>query len=139
VNKINYGRWLAGGLAAGVLMWIIEGAASQLYVDEMMAALERTGLQWDMSAANILLTVVVSLLFGLGVVFFYALARPMLGPGPKTAAVVGIAAFLFFYLPSLLGYQMIGLYPGPLIAKWSLQGLVELIAITMVGAWLYRD
>jgi len=53
--------------------------------------------------------------------------------------IVAIASFLFFYLPGLLGYRMIGLYPDALILKWCGVGLVEMIVMTMAGAWLYRD
>jgi hypothetical protein len=136
---INTGRWIAGGIAAGVLMWIIEGAASQLYFAEMMAALDKAGLSVAMNAGTIALTLLVSLLVGLGVVFFYAMARQRIGAGPRTAIVVGVAAFVFFYLPGLLGYQMIGLYPGSLIAKWAAVGFVETVVISLVGAWIYRD
>jgi hypothetical protein len=139
MDIINTGRWIAGGIAAGVLMWIIEGAASQLYFAEMMAALDKAGLSVAMNAGTIALTLLVSLLVGLGVVFFYAMARQRIGAGPRTAIVVGVAAFVFFYLPGLLGYQMIGLYPGSLIAKWAAVGFVETVVISLVGAWIYRD
>lgn len=139
MGNVNVGRWLAGGITAGLLMWIIEGAASQLYFDETMAALDKAGLGFSMDARTMALTVIVSLLVGLGTVFFYALARPRLGPGPKAATVVAVASFLFFYLPGLLGYTMIGLYPDALILKWCAVGLVEMIVVTMVGAWVYRE
>jgi hypothetical protein len=139
MGGINIGRWLAGGIVAGVLMWLIEGVASQLYFAEMTAALDKAGLSMQMTATVWALTVVVSLLVGLGTVFFYALARPRLGPGPKTAAIVAVAAFLGFYMPGMLGYRMIGLYPDSLIVEWSVVGLVELVVVTIVGAWVYRE
>lgn len=136
---INTGRWIAGGVVAGILMWIMEGAASQLYFAEMMAALDRAGLSVAMDAGMIATTVLVSLLVGLGVVFFYAMARQRIGAGVRTAVIVGAAAFTFFYLPGLLGYQMIGLYPGSLILKWAVVGLLEMVVVSVVGAWIYRD
>ena len=136
---INTGRWIAGGVAAGLLMWIIEGAASQLYFAQMMAALDKAGLSVAMNAGTVATTMLVSLLVGLGVVFFYAMARQRIGAGPRTAIIVGVAAFIFFYLPGLLGYQMIGLYPGSLILKWAVVGFVETVVISLVGAWIYRD
>ena len=112
---INTSRWITGGVVAGILMWIIEGAASQMYFAEMMAALDKAGLSVAMSAGTVAITLLVSLLVGLGVVFFYAMARQRIGAGPRTAIIVGAAAFVFFYLPGLLGYQMIGLSPTSLI------------------------
>jgi len=136
---INTGRWIAGGVVAGVLMWIIEGAASQMYFAEMMTALDKAGLSVAMDAGMVAATVLVSLLVGFGVVFFYAMARQRIGAGPRTAIIVGAAAFVFFYLPGLLGYQMIGLYPGPLILKWAVIGFVEMVVVSVAGAWIYRD
>jgi hypothetical protein len=136
---INTGRWIAGGIVAGLLMWIIEGAASQMYFAEMMASLDKAGLSVAMDAGTVATTLVVSLLVGLGVVFFYAMARQRIGAGPRTAIIVGVAAFVFFYLPGLLGYQLIGLYPGSLILKWAAVGFVETVVISIVGAWIYRD
>jgi len=136
---INTSRWITGGVVAGILMWIIEGAASQMYFAEMMAALDKAGLSVAMSAGTVAITLLVSLLVGLGVVFFYAMARQRIGAGPRTAIIVGAAAFVFFYLPGLLGYQMIGLYPTSLILKWAVVGFVETIVISLVGAWIYRD
>jgi hypothetical protein len=136
---INTGRWIAGGVVAGLLMWIIEGAASQMYFAEMMASLDKAGLSVAMDAGTVATTLLVSLLVGLGVVFFYAMARQRIGAGPRTAIIVGVAAFIFFYLPGLLGYQMIGLYPGSLILKWAVVGFVETVVISIVGAWIYRD
>jgi len=136
---INTGRWIAGGVVAGLLMWIMEGAASQLYFAEMMAALERANLSVAMDAGMIATTVIVSLLVGFGVVFFYAMARQRLGAGVRTAVIVGAAAFVFFYLPGLIGYQMIGLYPTSLIVKWAVVGLLEMVVMSVAGAWIYRD
>jgi hypothetical protein len=136
---INTGRWITGGVVAGLLMWIIEGAASQIYFAEMMASLDRAGLSVAMDAGTVAMTLLVSLLVGLGVVFFYAMARQRIGAGPRTAIIVGVAAFVFFYLPGLLGYQLIGLYPGSLILKWAVVGFLETVVISIVGAWIYRD
>lgn len=38
MGGIDVGRWLGGGLAAGALIWVLEGVASVLYMDRMEAA-----------------------------------------------------------------------------------------------------
>ena len=50
---INVSRWLAGGLAAGILTWLMEGAASALYMSAMIDALEPHGLAVDTTSAGI--------------------------------------------------------------------------------------
>lgn len=139
MGKINIGRWLAGGVVAGVIMWVLEGVMSLLYVEQMQAALDAAGLSVEMNAAAVFTSILVSLLLGLLLIFLYAAVRPRFGPGPKTALIVAVALFAGGYLPSLLGYRMIGLYTDQLLLQWGIQGLVEMIVATLAGAWIYRE
>lgn len=75
MGGINVGRWLASGVVAGVVIWLLEGAASVLYMEEMETSLEALGLSMEMSAGTWATTVVVCLLSGLTLMFFYAAAR----------------------------------------------------------------
>ena len=139
MGGINVGRWLAGGVAAGILIWVFEGVASVLYMGEVEAALAAHNLSMEMSAGVFLLTITVSLLAGLTLVFFYAAARPRFGPGPRTAVIVAAALWFGSYLISLLGYGMLGLFPGGLLVMWAVVGLIELILASLLGGWIYRE
>jgi hypothetical protein len=136
---INRGRWRVGGVAAGVVMWLIEGGASVLYMDDMQAALQRLGLSMEMTAKVWVLSVAVSLILGLALVFFYAAARPRFGPGPRTAAIVALGLWASGYLLSLVGYYMLGIYPNGMLVMWGVVGLLEMMVAAMVGAWIYRE
>jgi len=136
---INVGRWIGGGLAAGLVVWLLEGAASVLYMDDMQAALERLGLSMEMNAAMWVLSVVVSLILGFALVFFYAAARPRFGPGPRTAVIVAVGLWASGYLLSLTGYYMLGIYPTSMLVMWGVVGLVEMIVAALVGGWVYRE
>jgi hypothetical protein len=136
---INTGRWLAGGVAAGIVVWLIEGAASLFYMGDMEIALGAMGLSMEMTTTNWALTVVVSLITGLALVFFYAAARPRFGPGPRTAVIVAIGLWASGLLVSVIGYHMIGMYPGRMLVTWGVIGLVELMIAGMVGGWIYRE
>jgi len=92
-----------------------------------------------MSVGSWVLTVVVSMIVGLTLVFFYAAVRPRFGPGPKTAALVAIVLWVGGYLLSLIGYGMIGLYPKTMLTLWGLTGLIEMIVAAHVGGWIYRE
>ncbi len=139
MGTINVGRWVMGGVVAGILIWIIEGLASALYMEQMQAAMEAHGLSMEMSAGVWVLSVVVSLLAGLVLVFFYAAARPRFGPGPRTAVIVAVALFVGGYLLSLVGYHMLGLFPDTMLVTWGIIGLVEWILATLAGGWIYRE
>ena len=139
MGGINVSRWLLGGLVAGAVIWLMEGAASKLYMDQMQEAMEARGLSMDMGAGVWMTSVLVGVIVGLGLVFFYAACRPRFGPGPRTAIMVAVAMFVVGYLVSLLGYQMLGLFPNDLLVKWGALGLIETIIASLAGGWVYRE
>ncbi len=139
MGTINVGRLVLGGVVAGIVIWIIEGMASVMYMDEVQAAMESHGLSMDMTAGVFLMTVVVSLLAGLVLVFFYAAARPRFGPGPKTAVIVAVALWVAAVFLSLMGYQMLGLFPDRMLMTWGVVGFVEWNLAALAGAWIYRE
>ena len=139
MGGIDTKRWLLGGLAAGVLMWLVEGLASMLYMDDMKAALEAHGLAMEMSAGAIATGLLVSLISGLTIVFFYAMARARLGPGPRTAVTVAVVLFVGGYLLWLLGYRMMGLFPDRLLLAWGVIGLVEMVLAALLGGFIYKE
>jgi hypothetical protein len=139
MGGINVTRWLAGGFVAGIVMWLIEGVASMFYMEEMQASLDALGLKMEMTAGMWVTTVLVSLIAGLVIVFFYAAARPRFGAGPRTAIIVAVGLFLGGYLLSLIGYGMMGMFPTRLLVTWGVIGLVETILVSLAGAWVYRE
>jgi len=106
---------------------------------DMEAALTAHNLAFEMSASAWVLTVAMSLIGGLTLMFFYVAARPRFGPGPRTAVIVGVALWFGGTLLALIGYHMIGLYPTGMLLLWGCQGLVELIVAALVGGWIYRE
>lgn len=139
MSSINTGRWIVSGIVAGLVLWLFEGAASFLYKDDMTAALEAHGMSVETTAGIVILSVVVSLIAGLTLMFFYSASRPRFGPGPRTAVIVAFWLWVGGYLLSLLGYRMLGLFPGGLLATWAVVGLVEMILAALVGGWIYRE
>ncbi len=139
MGGINVGRWLAGGIAAGVVIWLLEGAGSFLYMDDMREALTAHSLAMEMTGGTMGLTAVLSLLVGLTVVFFYAAIRPRFGPGPRTALITAVAFWIGCYLVTLIGFSLIGLYPTSMLALWGFIGIVELILGAIIGGWIYKE
>lgn len=139
MNGINYVRWLIGGFAAGALIWIIEGISSVSTMHVMQESLESHGLKMDVSPGIFAITIVVSLISGLVLVFFYVLARSRFGPGPKTAVLTGVAFWFGAVFTSLMGYRMIGLFPDLLLLHWGIVGLIEMILATLLGAIIYSE
>lgn len=139
MGKFNVNRWAAASVAAGVLMWICEGAASALYMEDMQAAMRAHNLSMEMSATMIAITLGISLIAGFAMMFFYAASLPRFGAGVKTAALVAFVLWTGGYLLSLLGYHMVGLYPTGMLVQWGVVGLVEMTLAAALGARIYRD
>jgi len=139
MGSINVGRWLAGGVAAAVVIFAVEGVSSVFYLDQMMASLADHGLGMEMSGSAMARTVMVSLISGLVLIFFYAAVRPRFGPGPRTAILVAVFLWLGGNLLSLVGYQMVGIYPTGLLVMWGIVGIVEMIIAALVGGWIYKE
>lgn len=139
MGGINVARWLASGFAAAVIIFLMEGIASVFYMEEMEASLEALGIAMEMSASNWILAILVSLILGMVIMFFYVAARPRFGPGPKTAILSATVLWFGGTLLSLIGYQMIGLYPTGMLVGWGVVGLVEMNLAALVGGWIYRE
>lgn len=139
MGGIDVPRWLGGGVAAGALYWVLEGLGSLLYMDRMQEVLAAHGLAMEMSAGVMAGTLAASFLAGFVIVFFYAAARPRFGPGPRTAIMVAVGLWAGGYLLTLLGYALFGLFPTGLLVTWSAVGLVEMILVSLLGGWIYRE
>jgi len=93
----------------------------------------------DMSGATWFLAIAVSLILGLTLVFFYAVARPRFGPGPMTALKVALGLYIGGYPLSLIGYHMGGIYPDALLVKFAWMGLISTVLATLIGGWIYKE
>lgn len=139
MGGINVGRLILGSVVAGVVIFVIEGAASATYIAELTRILHEHNLAFSMDATGMVFGALNSLLVGFGLIFFYAASRPRFGAGVRTAIIVAVVLFLTGFIVSLIGYNMIGLYPPKLLMQWGAIGLVEMIIACIAGAWLYRE
>lgn len=136
---MNVKRLFLGGVASGAVMWLLESLASQLYAHDMLTALRAHELALDVMGSAWFWSVVIALLIGLTMAFMYAAMRSRFGPGPKTATLVASVLWLGGYVPALIGYDMIGLYPRRLVMQWAIVGWGEMVVGCIVGAWIYRE
>jgi hypothetical protein len=137
---INVRRLLASGFVAGVLIWLVEGAGAVfLYMELLESRLAELGLSMEMSGFHMSVTALVSLVVGYTLMFFYVGVRPRFGPGPLTAILVAVAFWLGGYVVALVGYFLAGIYPNHLLVQWGAVGLLEMVAATLLGGWIYRE
>ncbi len=139
MGGINVNRWLIGGIAAGVLIFLLEGFGTALYAESMSAAMAEHTVVMREDAGALGMVILASLLAGLALVFFYALARARLGPGPKTAVIVAIVFWAGSYVVSLINHSLIGLFPSSMLMSWGLINLADWVGAGWLGGWLYRE
>ena len=139
MGKINFGRVLLGGLVAGLLMNIGEFLLNGVVLhNQMEADFKRMNLT-PPGNHFVALAVGSTFVFGIVAVLLYALIRPRLGPGPKTAIVT--ALILWFGIGAYSGMLNMILLSVPtnimiMVIAWC---LVEYIIAILAGAALYRE
>lgn len=142
--NINRQKLLVGGLAAGVVLNIIDFLSNAvIFADRMRADANafKPGLGDQMAAmggGQIATYVFFDFVVGFLLVWTYASIRPRYGPGARTAAYVALVFFVFGMIVSY-GYKQAGMMSSGLWWSFTLLWLVNLVVSSMVGAWLYSE
>ena len=142
--NINRQKLLIGALAAGLVLNVIDFLANAVIFAERMQAdanALKPGLgdaMGSMGGAQIAMYVFFDFVVGFLLVWTYAAIRPRFGPGPRTAAYVGLVFFVFGLILSF-GYKEIGVMSPGLWWSYSLLWLVNLLIASFVGALLYSE
>jgi hypothetical protein len=139
--KINPGRVILGGIAAGIVADILDYPVDGLWLaprwSEGLKALNHPAA---FSLNAIVWFQLIGIAGGIVAVWLYAAMRPRFGPGVKTAARAGIAVWvLAALLPNLTFMYATGLFGRRLTLYTTLGALVEIVVGTIVGAALYRE
>jgi hypothetical protein len=72
-------------------------------------------------------------------VWIYALVRPRLGAGPRTAVLVGAVLWVLLGLVPHLENAALGLFSLQLSLRMAGMQLCWMVCGTLLGAWLYRE
>lgn len=139
---INTKKVLIGGIAAGVVMNVIDYVTNMFILGARMKAesdVFKPGLADQMMQGTAMISyIVMDLILGIALVWTYAAIRPRFGPGMKTAAY---AAVLFWILAGVFfsGYMHNGMMSTGLWGAFAFFGLVNFLASAWVGARLYTE
>lgn len=138
MGKINWGRVIAGGLVAGIVINVFEYVTNgRILAADWAAAMQNLGRQMPSGAVAIF--IVWGFLVGISAIWLYAAARTRFGPGPGTAILIGFAYWVIGYLlPNFVNWAL-ALFPSRLLAITTVVGLVELIVASLAGASIYKE
>ena len=89
---MNWSRIWTGGAIAGAALWLFDMA--YLILTQRFLVPE-PNLMWNELGGIATSILVSSIVTGFLLCWLYALARPRLGPGPKTAILMGTIGFTF--------------------------------------------
>ena len=141
-SSINIPRVLVGGLLAGLTLFITSGVFYGILLKDDLGA-------WSQSMGGSIHPLappqampywaLMSLAFGVGGAWLYAVLRPILGAGPKTALVAGLSLWAVSKLTVAIDLFTLGLFPLKILLGQLLCGLVGIVLGVLLGAWLYKD
>jgi hypothetical protein len=136
---MNFGRVFLGGLLAGLILNIGEFVLNtKVLGPQMMAYLSQHGFK-DPGSNFIIVAVVLTFILGIVAVWLYALIRPRLGAGPKTAVVAALILWFAIYVYCGVINSIMFAFPTNALLIGIVWGLVEYIIATIAGAWLYKE
>jgi hypothetical protein len=138
---LNMGRIITAGLAAGLVMNVIDALTNGVVLGERWqreTQVLNPGLMAKIGGGATAGWIVVDFLVGILLVWVYAAARTRLGAGPRTAVTVGIVIWLISHA-AYASYAFMGLYSPGLVAVSSIGGLIAILAGAYVGGRLYRE
>ena len=134
MGKINWPRvFLCGLLTAAIAILLALPIFALTRVgSDVLAGFEAGGEAFPV------LLLILHLAIGIWAMWLYAAIRPRYGPGPKTAALAGLAVWVFGALVAVLvgSYRLIPL--GALVFLLAVSLPTTIVAV-VVGAWPYKE
>ena len=141
---INTGKVITGGLAAGVVLNIIDYISNGVIFAERMKAEANAfkpglgDMGAVMSGSTVAKYVVMDFIVGFILAWTYAAMRPRFGPGAKTAVFVGGAYWIFGAIITS-NYMAMGMMSSSLWIQYGLVWLVALVLAAITAGMLYKE
>jgi hypothetical protein len=140
--RVNWTRFLIGGLIATVICFVSDGILHEKLLSADWNALFdnlRAARPSGEHSSALLYFIVLEVGRGYLSLLLYVLMRPFCRPGPKTAMLAGLVAWLAFSLTGPAQFIPLGLYSNALWLKAGGFQLLTSIIGAVAGAAVYRD
>ena len=141
MGGINVGRWIIGGVVAGIVFVVVDFILNgMILAPQWEAAMVALGLPpMAADAGAIVFFVVFDIVAGLAAVWIYAGIRPRFGAGAMTAAYAGLVTWLLLILLPNGFIMSTGLLPANLLTIVIVVGIFQIVAGTVAGAYFYQE
>jgi hypothetical protein len=142
MSKINWLRLIIGGLIAAVICFMTDGFLHERLLSadwqSVYTRLGGTAPKAEHGGA-IFYFILFDLGRGLLSIFIYVLMRTHFRPGPKTAALAGIVAWIAISVTTPGQFIPLGFFSNELWVKTMAFQLVTFIVAAIAGAAVYKD
>ncbi|MHA7871488.1 MAG: hypothetical protein ACX939_03970 [Hyphococcus sp.] len=139
MGGINITRLLIGGVVAGIIIIGGEVVLNGIVLADQWRALQEQHLIAAPSAFQYGAGAVITLLYGLTLMWIYAAIRPRFGPSFKTAIIAGLTFWFIAYALFLSSVWANGFVTAEVALVSILWGLVEAPIAALAGAAVYRE
>ena len=144
MSRINAGRLVLGGLAAGVLMFLADGFIHEvllhrLWLEAMAAAGRNLAENESQHGYGLVYFAAHELLKGLALAWLYVVMRARFGAGVKTAVLAGLSVWAIMFPVPFVADAPIGLHPPRLLALWSLYEILPTVVGGLAAGFIYKD
>ena len=137
---MNYGRVILGGLVAGLILNVGEFVLNGVLLHKAMVEWSgQHNLPADPGPTFLPVAVGLTFVLGIAMVWLYALIRPRMGPGPKTAIVAALVLWFGVCFYCSIIYGLLLQLPMNMVLIGIVWCLGEYVIAAIAGAWLYKE
>ena len=136
---MNWQRIGRGTLIAGLVVFFLDGFINHVILIKSWLALHEQGYLLSVRPYTVPVFALQDFAIGFVLIWFYALARPRLGPGPRTALTTSTIAWFLLAVPTSL-FQWLWLpIPGHITVTYLIGAFVQCYAATYLAGWQYIE
>jgi hypothetical protein len=140
MGNVNYGRLIAGALLAAVFYFIADGLIHGAILGEYhMAAITNAGYPIREDPTAYIYFALFDLGKGLVTMLIYVAARVPCKPGPKTAVVAGLIAWLAIEVLPSISWMPFPFYGKSFWVKVMALEILPMVIGAILGAWIYKE
>ncbi len=139
MGRIEKSRVLLGGLVAGLVIVVGEYILNGIILfSEITSQRQKFGLG-DPTAGELTIGAIITVLYGVTLIWIYAAIRPRFGPGPRTALIAAATFWAIAYVLFLATLWANGLVSMKFAVVSILWGMLEAPVAALIGASFYRE
>lgn len=141
MSNLNWGRFFVVGIIASIIAFVTDGLLHEFIVGaDWKAVYDHLGASpAEENNVHMVYFAIFELGRGFIAMFLYVLMRPHFKPGPKTAVLAGVVAWIAFSLTGPAQFIPLGFYSNALWIKVAAFQLVTSMVAAIAGAALYKD